>query len=65
MHAAIRSVAQRAERMVTTLPIKGSIAALARWKSSKQPAKIRSGRLCISAPGLVGGPSARRRGVAP
>ena len=30
MQAAIRTVAQRAERMVTTLPISGSIAALAR-----------------------------------
>ncbi len=36
--------------MVTTLPISGSMAALARWNSKRQPAKISSGRLCISAP---------------
>ena len=74
MQAAMRSVAQRAERMVTTLPINGSMAALARWNRSRQPAKMSSGRLCISAPGLTvagvicGGrprPIRRRRGGAP
>ena len=52
MQAAISTVAHWLERMVTTLPINGSMAALARWNSNRQPAKISSGRLCISSPGL-------------
>ena len=35
MQAAINSVAQRLDRMVSTLPISGSIAALARWNSKQ------------------------------
>ena len=45
MQAAISTVAHWLERMVRTLPISGSMAALARWNSMTQPAKISSGRL--------------------
>ena len=45
MQAAIRTVAHSLERIVTTLPISGSIEALARWNSKVQPARIRSGGL--------------------
>ena len=65
MQAAINTVAHSAERMVTTLPIKGSMAPLARWNSSRQPAKMRSGRLRMSSATLVRGLSVRRRGTAP
>ena len=65
MQAAIKTGAQRAERMVTTLPSNGNMAALARWKSSRQQAKIISGRFCIRSPGLVRGLSVRRFGMAP
>ena len=44
MQAAIRTVAQWLDRMVRTLPISGSIAALASWNSMKLPEKINSGR---------------------
>ena len=45
MQAAISTVAQSLDRMVSTLPISGSMAALARWNSRTQPAKMSSGRL--------------------
>ena len=45
MHAAIKTVAQLFERVVKMLPTSGSMAALARWNSMTQPARIRSGRL--------------------
>ena len=68
MQAAIRTVAHWLDRMVRTLPISGSIAALARWNSSMQPAKISSGRLRSSAASLVrglSGATARHCAVGP
>ena len=44
MQTAIRTDAQRLERMVSTLPISGSMAAFANWNSMKLPEKISSGR---------------------
>ena len=45
MQAAIRTVAHWLDRIVNTLPISGSMAALARWNSITQPARISSGAL--------------------
>ena len=42
MQAPISTVAHSAERMVSTLPISGSIAAFAMWNSMTQPARINS-----------------------
>ncbi len=56
MHAAISTVAKLLlDRMVSTLPINGSMAALARWNSNRQPAKIKSGLFRIRSPGLMRG----------
>ncbi len=44
--APISTVAQWLVRMVSTLPISGSMAALARWKSRRQTPKITSERFC-------------------
>ena len=45
MQAAISTVAHSLDRVVSTLPISGSIAALARWNISTQPARMSSGAL--------------------
>src|SRR6185437_10967152 len=45
MQAPTKAAAHSLERMVMTLAVSGSIAALARWNRATQPAKIMSGRL--------------------
>ena len=47
MQVAINIVAHSPlDRVVSTLPISGSIAALARWNMSTQPPRMNSGALC-------------------
>src|ERR1043166_9830068 len=45
MHAAIDAVAHSLARVAMTPPMSGSIAALARWNSRMQHAKMMSGRV--------------------
>ena len=65
MHAAISTVAHLLERVVKTLPMRGSIAALARWNSMTQPAKMISGRFPAKLSSSAASLPVRRSGIPP
>jgi hypothetical protein len=65
MQAAISTVAQRLERMVKTLPMSGSMAAFAIWKSMMHPAKISSRRFRMSSSSSLVNLALRRSGGPP